>query len=152
VGLLVACGVACAGVGLAWDIVFPIGKKLWTSSFVMLTGGLGMIALAACLAVFDVAGWRKLARPFEIVGINAIFVYVGAGLVARVMEALRMKLTSGETTTLYDWVYVSWLRDPMLANVTSDERVPSLVFAIATVAFWWFVLWLMSRKGWSVRV
>ena len=43
-------------------------------------------------------------------------------------------------------------REHTFAHVTSDERLPSLAMALATVAFWWFVLWLMSRKGWSVRV
>ncbi len=41
-----------------------------------------MIVLAGCLLKFDIWGWRRLARPFEIVGINAIFVFVGSGLLA----------------------------------------------------------------------
>ena len=41
-----------------------------------------MIMLAGCLMKFDIWGWRRLARPFEIVGINAIFVFVGSGLLS----------------------------------------------------------------------
>ena len=41
-----------------------------------------MVVLAACLTIFDIRGWRRLARPFEIVGINAIFVFVGSGLLS----------------------------------------------------------------------
>ena len=79
---LVACGFAIAAIGQTWHFAFPINKKLWTSSFVLLTGGLGMTLLAACLWIFDIRGWRRLARPFEIVGINAIFVFVCSGLLS----------------------------------------------------------------------
>ena len=80
---LAAVGLAVAAAGLAWGLWFPISKKLWTSSFVLLTAGLASVCLAACLAVFDVAGKRRWARPLEIVGVNAIFAYVGSGLSAR---------------------------------------------------------------------
>jgi predicted acyltransferase len=152
VSLLVLCGAAIAGVGLGWDYGSPIGKKLWTSSFVMLTGGLAMIVLAGCLAKFDVLGWKRLARPFEIVGVNAIFVFVASGLVGRMLGTIPIKLANGEETSMHNWIYIAWFRDPLLAHVTSDERLPSLAMALATVAFWWLILWLISRKGWSVRV
>jgi predicted acyltransferase len=77
-----AYGLVIAIIGQAWHLIFPINKKLWTSSFVLLTGGLAMALLAACLVVFDIRGWRRLARPFEIVGINAIFVFVCSGLLS----------------------------------------------------------------------
>jgi predicted acyltransferase len=80
--LLAVTGLAIAALGQFWHFAFPINKKLWTSSFVLLTGGLAMVALAACLMKFDIWGWRRLARPWEIVGINAIFVFVGSGLMA----------------------------------------------------------------------
>jgi predicted acyltransferase len=148
VGVLILCGAVCVGVGLGWGYGHPIGKKLWTSSFVMLTGGLAMIVLAGCLAKFDVLGWKRLARPFEIVGVNAIFVFVASGLVGRMMGSIPM----GEGNNLHGWIYQRVFRDPLMAHVTTDERLPSLAMALATVAFWWFILWLMARKGWSVRV
>src|SRR3954464_2131766 len=54
VALLAACGLACAALGQSWHLVFPINKKLWTSSFVLPTGGLAMSFLAACLLIFDI--------------------------------------------------------------------------------------------------
>jgi predicted acyltransferase len=135
-------GLLIAAMGQAWHFAFPINKKLWTSSFVLLTGGLGMTVLAACLWVFDIRGWRRLARPFEIVGINAIFVFVCSGLLS--IALTRNKI--GELTAhgwLYHHLVTSWIHDPKLA---------SLGMAIFTVAFWWFVCWIMSRLGWSIRV
>ncbi len=152
VGALIALGAACAGVGMAWGLAFPLGKKLWTSSFVLLTGGLATVIFAGALAKFDVLGWRRLAWPFEIVGVNAIFVFVASGLVARLLGAIPVKLASGDMTSVHNWIYATCFRDPILAHVTTDERLASLAMALATVASWWIILWLMSRKGWSVRV
>lgn len=139
---LAICGLLIALVGQAWHFAFPINKKLWTSSFVLLTGGLGMTTLSACLWLFDIRGWRRLARPFEIVGVNAIFVFVCSGLLS--MALTRNKI--GELTAhgwLYQHLVTSWIHDPQLA---------SLGMAIITVAFWWFMCWVMSRLGWSIRV
>jgi predicted acyltransferase len=140
--LLLGCGAICVQLGLLWNLAFPINKKLWTSSYVLLSAGLALQLLAGCILMFDVRGWRRLARPFEIVGINAIFVFVASGLVA--MGLGRWQIGS---QSAHDWLYTtlftSWIADPKLA---------SLAFALATVAFWWLVLWIMSRRGWSIRV
>lgn len=142
VNMLIIAGIVATAVGLAWGLALPINKKIWTSSYVLLSGGLAVIALATCLLAFDVWGWRRPARPFEIVGINAIFVFVASGLVAIALSRTHI----GDVTTkqwLYDTLFTSWITDPKLA---------SLGYALATVAFWWFVLWVMARRGWTIRV
>ncbi len=139
---LVVAGLIVAAVGLAWGTVFPINKKLWTSSFVLLTSGVGMTGLGFCLGLFDVAGYRKLARPFEIVGINAIFIFVGSGLLSQLLGAIRV----GESSTK------GWLYEKIFTDHISDPKLASFMFAAATVAFWWIILWGMARRGWSVRV
>lgn len=142
VALLAACGLALAAIGQGWHIYFPINKKLWTSSFVLLTGGLAMIVLAGCLMKFDIWGWRRLARPWEIVGINAILVFVLSGLLGILLARTHV---GAETTHgwLYHSLFTSWITDPKLA---------SLGFALMIVTFWWFVCWVMSRLGLAIRV
>jgi predicted acyltransferase len=142
VAVLIGCGVAVTAVGLLWNEVFPINKKIWTSSYVLLSGGLAMIVLGGTLLKFDVWGWRRVARPWEIVGINAIFVFVASGILANLLATSHV----GDQTTkqwLYENLFTSWIADPYLA---------SLAYALATVAFWWLVLWAMWRRGWSIRV
>jgi len=140
--LLIGAGLVCFSVGWGWGHWFPISKKLWTSSFVLLTAGLAMIVLAGCLLKFDVWGWRRLARPWEIVGVNAIFVFVASGLIAQLLGIIRI----GDTSVhgwLYRNLFTSWISNPQLS---------SLAYALATVIVWWLILWGMSRRGWSVRV
>ncbi len=142
VAILIAAGLVLAAIGQGWHVHFPINKKIWTSSFVFLTGGLAMAVLAGCLMKFDLWGWRRLGRPFEIVGINAIFVFVASGLLAIWLGRWQIRGVSTHEW-LYHTLFTSWITDPKLA---------SLGFALGIVAFWWLVLWIMARLGWSIRV
>jgi predicted acyltransferase len=75
-----AAGLAIAGffsvaVGLLWSLVFPIIKILWTSSYVLVAGGLSMMLLALFYWVIDVKGYRRWTFPFVVIGTNAITIY-----------------------------------------------------------------------------
>jgi predicted acyltransferase len=140
--LLLGCGAICIQLGLLWDLAFPINKKLWTSSYVMLSGGLAMQLLAGCLLTFDLWGWRRLARPLEVVGINAIFVFVASGLVSILLGRLNVGGMSA-----HDWLY-----DNLIASWITDPKLASLGFAVAYMTFWWLVCWGISRLGWTIRV
>jgi predicted acyltransferase len=79
-GLLLA-GAVCLGLGAWWAEVFPIIKNLWTSSFVLYAGGWSLLLLALFYGVIDVAGWRRWAFFFIVIGSNAIVIYVAPKLV-----------------------------------------------------------------------
>jgi predicted acyltransferase len=140
--ILAAAGAIAFIGGLAWGLAFPISKKLWTSSFVLLTGGAAAAALAACLYLFDVRNFRRLAHPFEIVGVNAILLYVGSELVATLLAtaAIRGQSLQG---WLYKTAFTSWINNPTLA---------SLAFAVAFTLCFWMVSWGLARRGWALRV
>jgi predicted acyltransferase len=140
--LVMGCGAICVEIGLVWDAAFPINKKIWTSSFVLLTGGLAAQLLATSLMLFDVWRWRGLARPLAIVGVNAIFVFVAASMMSHLLGHTQIGATSVHEW-LYENVFTSWLTDPKLASFS---------YALATAAFWWCVCWAMSRLGWTIRV
>ncbi len=76
-------GIVCLALGEFWGLFFPINKKLWTSSYVLLTAGLAMLALAACHWLLDVHGWKgKWTMPALVFGTNAIVAYVISELLA----------------------------------------------------------------------
>ena len=140
--LLIAIGVATAILGQAWGFWFPISKKMWTSSFVLLTAGLATAGLAICLWLFDVRLWRRLAHPFQIAGLNAITAYMLSELGATVLGTTHI---AGNSTQgwLYETAFTSWIADPKLS---------SLAFAISFTFCCWLVLWGLSRRGWIWRV
>jgi predicted acyltransferase len=77
---LIAGGAVLLGLGWAWHPFFPVVKKLWTSSFVLVAGGWSAILLGVFYLVIDVLGWKRWTAPFVWVGANPIFLYVCSGL------------------------------------------------------------------------
>jgi predicted acyltransferase len=73
---LAAAGLACIGIGWGWGFVFPIIKILWTSSYVLVAGGISMLLLALFYLIIDAWGFRRWAFPFVVIGLNSITIYV----------------------------------------------------------------------------
>lgn len=79
--LLTAAGVGCLAVGAIWNIKFLIIKHIWTSSFVLFSGGICFLLLALFYLVIDVWGLKKWAFGFVVIGTNAIAVYMATHLI-----------------------------------------------------------------------
>lgn len=73
---LFVAGAVLLMLGALWDTVFPINKNLWTSSFVLWTAGWSALALGAFHLAVDVWNWRRVAFVFEVIGVNAITIYM----------------------------------------------------------------------------
>jgi predicted acyltransferase len=80
VKLLAIGGVACLVVGYVWGMQFPIVKKIWTSSFVLVAGGWSFLLLAVFYQIVDVWKYRAWCRPFVWIGMNSITIYLANNL------------------------------------------------------------------------
>jgi predicted acyltransferase len=69
-------GLALVGGGVLWNFVFPVNKQLWTSSFVLVTGGISVIVFVILFYIIEVRNFRLWSAYLRVVGINAIFTYV----------------------------------------------------------------------------
>jgi len=81
VGYLIGAGVVMAGLGWLWDLQFPVIKKIWTSSFVLVACGYSCLLLAVFHQVIEGWGWRRWAMPFVWIGMNPITIYLLCNLV-----------------------------------------------------------------------
>jgi len=125
-GLLAAGGIALA-VGWLWGRVFPLNKNLWTSSFVLWTGGLSLVALALTHLVVDVWGARRLAFPFVVIGRNAILIYMLEAFVAFDLVA--------------DLVFAKGL-----------GRMHAGLAPLGGLLLRWLLLYALYRRRWYLRV
>jgi predicted acyltransferase len=75
-GRLALAGVISLALALVWNIVFPINKNLWTSSFVLNVGGISLLLLAGFYYIIDVLGYKKWAFFFSVIGMNSILIYL----------------------------------------------------------------------------
>lgn len=87
---LMSIGLIIVLTGLLWAQVFPINKHLWTSSFTLITGGAGFIALGACYFLVDILGYKKGTSVGIIFGANAITVYVLADILSLLFYGLEI--------------------------------------------------------------
>ncbi len=78
---LLAAGVAGVALGFLWGLQFPVIKKIWTSSYVLVAGGYSCIMLAVFYQVVDIWKWRAWATPFLWIGSNALTIYLLANVV-----------------------------------------------------------------------
>ena len=76
VALMFAAAAAMIVLGLVWSLDFPLCKKLWSSSYVMVVGGYSVAMFALFYWIIDVKGCRAWCFPFRIIGMNAITVYL----------------------------------------------------------------------------
>ncbi|ACB74291.1 acyltransferase family protein [Opitutus terrae] len=87
---LALAGVAALAAGWLWGIQFPIIKKLWTSSYVLVAGGWSLLLLAAFYYVIDVRQWRRWCQPFVWIGMNPITLYLLSTIVGFREAAARL--------------------------------------------------------------
>lgn len=79
---LTLIGVVAILLGLLWGIQFPVIKKIWTSSYVLVSGGLSYVFLAIFYQVIEIWGFRKWAAPFVWIGMNSIAIYIVSGFLS----------------------------------------------------------------------
>jgi len=128
-------GILLTALGYVWGLTFPINKALWTSSYVLYTGGIGLLVLGTILWVADYLHLKTWAIPFRHYGMNALFVFVVSGLSTKLMLNIRWTGSDGNATNLRSWSYEtffqSWLPD----------YPASLAFALTNV----LVLYVLAR-------
>jgi predicted acyltransferase len=143
---LAAAGLALLIAGRLLHPYFPINKNLWTSSFVLFTGGFAMLALAACFWVVDTRAWRAWTGPFLVFGMNAILAYALAALVSEVSTDFEFSDSRGHQTTMHGWLYDRFFV-PHFSAVNA-----SLAFAIFFVFVIFALLWPLYRGKLFLRV
>lgn len=143
---LVGAGVVLLAVGAWWGAVFPLNKNLWTSSYSVFMAGWASLLCGICHWAIEVRGWRAWARPFVWYGVNALALFVLAGVVGRLLGLLRWTDAAGATVTLK-----GWLHGTLFASWLSTVNA-SLAFAIGFVLVFLAIAWAMWRRKWFVKV
>jgi predicted acyltransferase len=135
---LLLAGAVLTLAGLAWGTVFPINKNLWTSSYVVFTGGTGLVLLGIFHHVVDVRGHRgPWLTPLLVYGMNAIAVFVASGFMTKALIRIHV---GPDGPTLYAWVYETLFRS------WAGDKPGSLAFALSYVLLWLGLTWLLHRK------
>lgn len=130
IGYMTATGAGLIVLALLFSTFYPIIKKCWTSTFNMLTGGIGFILMALFYLVIDHWKFKGWAFYFKIIGMNSIFVY----LFHRIIDTHQITV-----------FFVGWLANP-LGNASE------FFLALCELGLIWVLLYFMYRKKIFLRV
>ncbi len=150
---LFVIGVAMLVTGFCWDMVFPINKKIWTSSYVIYTTGLAVLTIATMIYLIELRNVKLWAsRFFDVFGKNALFVFALSAFLPKLLWLIRIpngldKAGKQLYTDPWHWFYLK-----VCARIPGDPRLGSLVFALCFIIFMWSICWWMDKKKIYVKV
>ncbi|MEO6133608.1 MAG: DUF5009 domain-containing protein [Ginsengibacter sp.] len=124
-------GIIFLAIAQLWNLDFPINKNLWTSSFVMQTGGLSFILLSLFYYIIDVLGYKKWTLFFRVIGMNSILIYLSGSFI--------------------DWQYMTGGFFKWLGQLVGNPY-GIVVMAICTVFIKWLFLYFLYKKKTFLRV
>ncbi len=139
---LVLYGLLFIALGVVWNFAgFPINKPIWSSSYVLFTGGLAMCFLALLLTITDLWSSHRWALPFKVFGLNPLISYVMSGVIVKII--LRIKIGD---EALYSWIYKN------IFQTTFGDKFGSLTFALCMVATVYIFAYLLYRNDKVIKV
>lgn len=130
---LFGAGAACVALGWLWGLQFPVIKKIWTSSYVLVAGGYSALLLGAFYLVVDVWKFQWWCRPFVWMGMNAITIYLIKNFLGGTFSKLSARVLGGDVKLWLDAHVAKGFGDLMIA-------VGGLLIAF------WLVRFLYQRK------
>ena len=137
---LLLAGVVFIFLAYCWDMSFPVNKKLWTSSFVLLTVGLDLVILSVVIYVIDFLNKTKWTYFFQVFGKNPLFIY----LLSEVGITLLWMIPVG------DMQLPRWLYDHVFS--LTGAYTGAFLYSVWWMLTCWVVGWWMDRKKIYVRV
>ena len=140
----------CLATGALWAMWFPLNKKLWTSSYVLVAGGIALSLLALIFWMIEVKGWKaKWTWAPLIFGSNAIAAYMISELLGTAVGLAGEwigKATTGKPIEPFGWVYTHWL------TLIPNPGLASLAYSFLYMAICFLPIWFLYKKKIFLKV
>ena len=114
-----------------WNLVFPINKNLWSSSFTLQCGGISTLLMALFYYIIDIKGYQKWAFIFKVIGMNSILIYMSG--------------------TFINWSYTTSAIFKWLGQIVGDPY-NVVVMVICSLVVQWGFLYFLYKKKFFLRV
>ncbi len=122
---LLVIGAICIALGLVWSLHFPIAKRMWSSSFILVTGGMAFISMALFFAIIDILQIKKWSFFFVVIGMNSLTIYL-------VYRFINFRYTS---RLLFEGLY-----HPL------DEKWYGVLESFGALILVWYFLYMLYKK------
>jgi predicted acyltransferase len=138
---LMMAGAVIILIALTWHMTFPINKKIWTSSFVLLTVGIDMLILPLLIYVIEMRRKQKWTYFFLVFGRNPLFIYIVAGIL---LEFINM-IPVGDKN-VQGWLYRDFF------GSIFNAKTASLLFALSYMMINWLIGYFLDKRKIYIRV
>ncbi len=139
--------------GYMWSLEFPVNKKIWTSSYVIVTTGMATAILATMIYAIEIKGTRNwLTRFFDVFGKNALFVFALSAFLPKGLRLIRIPNgmnTKGEPVYISPW---NWIYERVYKFVPGAPEIGSLLFALTVILFMWAICYWLDKKRIYIKV
>jgi predicted acyltransferase len=147
---LLAFGAILLSISILWDFVFPINKKIWTSSYVVHMAGINMLILGILIAFIDVGKMRSGFTFFNVLGSNSMLAYIVAGAFAKLLLKLHVNVTDEngilKPMSRYNYYFKNGFQG------IGNDKMASFLFAVTFMLVCWATLYVAYRKKWFLKV
>ncbi|MGA3263118.1 MAG: heparan-alpha-glucosaminide N-acetyltransferase domain-containing protein [Terracidiphilus sp.] len=147
---LAAATVACLATGYLWSLWFPLNKKMWTSSYVLVAAGWSLAVFTLAYWAMEQRGWGKgrvkgFAWPWLVLGSNAIVAYIFSELMASTLGNINFTV-DGEQTDVLAYVFTH-----VFAHIP-DPGWAAFAYSVSFLAVCFVPVWVLYRKKIFVKV
>jgi len=131
--------------GYFWSIWFPLNKSLWTSSYVLFTGGIALNVLGVCYWLIDVKGHTRWAKPFRVFGMNAIALYFLSGICGKLIYLIKV-LDAGKSVSIKAFLFNNTLLQ------YSEPLLASFLWAVLYIIVWLGLMYIPYKAKIFIKV
>jgi predicted acyltransferase len=140
--------------GYCWDMFFPVNKKIWTSSYVLVAAGFAIINLGIFIYAIEFKNYKGAwSRFFDVFGKNPLFIFVLSGFVPRVLGLIRIPAGMKEDGSAHFVSPFFWFYENICKMITfQHERSASVLFSLILLAFYWLIGYLLDKRKIYIKV
>ncbi len=150
---LFVAGTLLTFAGFCWDLIFPINKKMWTSSFVLYTSGTACLVLAVMIYLIEFRNYKGFPSGFfKVFGKNPLFIFVLSGFMPRLLALVRIPTQFAEKGNPAFLSPFAWFYEHICKPVSSNLNNGSLFYALCMISFYWLIVYLLDKKKIYIKV
>jgi predicted acyltransferase len=153
---LLIIGLILGIIGTVWHQFFPVNKKIWSSSYTVLTTGMATLFLAIFIYLFEILKVPQIfGKFFDAFGKNPLFIFVLSGALPRLVGLFRVHSVSpfnnpemkSRLTSPFTWFY-----ENVCFKLSSSFMLTSFIYAILMILFYWLIAYVMDKRKIYVKV
>lgn len=139
--------------GYVWGLSFPVNKKLWSSTYVLVTTGMAIAILAAFIFIIELKNKKgKWTHFFDMFGKNLLFIFVLSMFLPALLELIRIPNGISQNGTPDYLSPLGWFYEKICAKIPGAPENGSLLFALCMVLFYWVIAYWMNKKRIYIKV